>query len=82
LKDAWDNNGGGVVYGFVTTGQRWQMFSYDGTSFQKTRQLDVVFEGMEEDDEESWMKEGSLLVDCLFFALKTGGIVKENVVVG
>jgi len=82
LKDAWDNNGGGVVYGFVTTGEQWQMFSYDGTSFQKTRRLVVVLEGMEEEDEESWMKEGSLLVDCLFFALKTGGIVKKDVVVG
>jgi len=34
LKDAWDNNGGGVVHGFVTTGQHWRMFSYDGISLQ------------------------------------------------
>jgi len=56
------------------------MFSYDGTSFQKTRQIVVVSEDMQE-DKESWMKEYSLLVDSMFFALKTGGIVK-NVVVG
>jgi len=81
LKDAWDNNGGGVVYGFVTTGPYWQMFSYDGISLQMTREITVVFHGIDE-DKELWMKEGSLLVDCMFFALKTGGIVKKDVVVG
>jgi len=35
LKDARSSNGGGVVYGFVTTGQYWQMFSYDGRRHAK-----------------------------------------------
>jgi len=80
LNDAGDNNGGGVVYGFVTTRQHWQMLSYDGTLFQKTREMTVVFDGMDE-DKESWMKEGSLLVDCMNLALSNGGIVKKDVVV-
>ncbi|RPB27442.1 hypothetical protein L211DRAFT_546945 [Terfezia boudieri ATCC MYA-4762] len=25
MKDAWDNNGGGILYGFVTTVESWQM---------------------------------------------------------
>lgn len=31
LKDMRDNNGGGSVYGFITTGDSWRMVSYDGT---------------------------------------------------
>jgi len=80
LKDLWDNNGGGVVYGFVTTGQHWQMFSCDGASFQMTREITLVFNGMDE-DKETWMKEGSVLVDFMLVALSNGGIVKEDVVV-
>ena len=30
MKDMRDSNGGGVVYGFVTAGESWQMLSYDG----------------------------------------------------
>ena len=43
------------------------MFSYDGILLQKTREITVVFDGMDE-DKESWMKEGSVL-DCMFFEL-------------
>jgi len=32
FKDTRDN-GGGSVYGFVTTGEQWRMIRYDGTSF-------------------------------------------------
>jgi len=79
MKDASDNNGGGIIYGFVAAGQVWQMLSYDGASFRMTREITVVFNGMDE-DEESWMKEGSVLVDCMFVALSNGGIVKKDVV--
>jgi len=30
VKDMRDGNGEGKVYGFVTTGEIWQMFEYDG----------------------------------------------------
>lgn len=32
-----DNNTGGEVYGFVTTGESWQMLKYDGALFQMTQ---------------------------------------------
>ncbi|RPA93688.1 hypothetical protein L873DRAFT_1645810, partial [Choiromyces venosus 120613-1] len=72
LKDIRDNNGGGEVYGFITTGETWQMLRYDGTSFQKSWKMRVEFGTMEEDQEE-WMKDCSILVDCMFGALSNGG---------
>ena len=79
LQGARDNNGGGAVYGFITTGQIWQMLSYDGASFQMTSEIQAVFNGMD-GYEEKWMKDCSIIVDCLFFALENGGM--KNVVVG
>lgn len=37
-----DSNGGGMVYGFVTTGEQWQMLEYDATSFRKAEYHDCV----------------------------------------
>ena len=34
MKDARDNNGGGIVYGFVTAGEHWEMIRYDGSTFE------------------------------------------------
>ena len=68
MKDAWDNNSEGIIYGFITTGEHWQMFRYDGTSFQKTRNIIAVFDGMD-GDKKPWMKDCSVLVDCLIAAL-------------
>jgi len=79
LKDARDNNGGGTVYGFVTTGELWQMLSYDGVLFQSTRKFLSLLEVMEE-DKESWMKECSVIVDCMVAALENGGRVARKVV--
>jgi len=73
LKDARDGNGAAVVYGFVTTGEHWRMLRSDGTSFLKSRMITVVFDGMEK-KKEPWMKECSMLVDCLFAALSNGGV--------
>lgn len=36
MKDIQDNNGGGDVYGFITTGDSWQILRYDGTSIDVT----------------------------------------------
>ncbi|KAI5844493.1 hypothetical protein DFP73DRAFT_549515 [Morchella snyderi] len=77
MKDARDNNGGGEVYGFVTTGESWQMLKYDGTSFQLSGKMDVVFPWMDE-DKELWMKDYSVLVDCMYAALSSGGIVQND----
>lgn len=76
LKDARDNNREGAVYGFVTNGETWRMLSYDGTSFQVTRKFDVLFRGMDR-DKLMWMMKFSLVVDCLYVALKNGGVGRE-----
>ena len=76
LKDARDNNREGAVYGFVTNGETWRMLNYDGTSFQVTRKFDVLFRGMDR-DKLMWMMKFSLVVDCLYVALKNGGVDRE-----
>ncbi|KAF8458014.1 hypothetical protein BGX38DRAFT_1265312 [Terfezia claveryi] len=72
-----DNNGTGEVYGFITTGDSWRMFSYNGIDFQMTRKIEAVFEDMDQ-ERELWMKEYSIVVDCMYGALSKG----EDVVVG
>ena len=39
MKDMRDSNGGCAVFGFATTGDRWQMLRYAGGSFQMTRKF-------------------------------------------
>ncbi|KAH8147934.1 uncharacterized protein LAJ45_08035 [Morchella importuna] len=65
MKDMRDNNGGGEVYGFVTTGETWRMLRYDDISFKMTRKIEVLFEGMGQ-EKGLWMKDYSALVDCIF----------------
>ncbi|KAL0633576.1 hypothetical protein Q9L58_007536 [Maublancomyces gigas] len=72
LKDMRDNNGGGSVYGFITTGDSWRIVSYDGT-FQMSEKMEILFDTMD-DDKERWMKDYSILVDCIYAALSHGGI--------
>lgn len=67
MKDMRDNNGGGTVFRFITTSDTWRMASYDGT-FQITEKMEILFDTMEE-DKERWMKDYSVLVDCLNVAL-------------
>ncbi|CCX04283.1 Protein of unknown function [Pyronema omphalodes CBS 100304] len=49
MKDMRDNNGGGEVYGFVTTEDGWRMLRYDGKDFCLTRKIHPLFEGMDQD---------------------------------
>ena len=79
MKDMRDNNGDGKVYGFVTTGENWQMLEYDGTSFRMSESIAVIFGSMDE-DKQRWLDSSSCLVGCVYFALSNGGIVKEMVV--
>ncbi|RPB25466.1 hypothetical protein L211DRAFT_83661 [Terfezia boudieri ATCC MYA-4762] len=52
VKDLRDRNEGGVMYGFVATGDLWRMLSYeDGAMFQITDNLFVVF-GLMGDDKD------------------------------
>ncbi|KAF8456127.1 hypothetical protein BDZ91DRAFT_745830 [Kalaharituber pfeilii] len=66
---------GGEVYGFVTTGETWRMLRYDGTSFEKTECIDVL---RGKRDRCLWMENHSILVDCMYVALSSGGIVKHE----
>ena len=68
------------MYGFITTGESWRMIRYDGT-FQMTNKMEVVFDAIEE-EKARWMKEFALLIDCMYVALQSGGIVKKDMVVG
>jgi len=72
LKDVGGNNGGSEVYGFVTTGESWRMIRYDGT-FLMTNKFHATFDTIG-DEKEKWMKDYSLVVDCLYFALINGGL--------
>ncbi|KAG0138697.1 hypothetical protein HOY82DRAFT_544583 [Tuber indicum] len=74
MKDMGDQNGGGVVYGFVTTGEQWQMLCYDGAVFTQTHPFLALFRDMGQ-EREKWMKEGSIIVDCIYKALISGGSV-------
>ncbi|KAA8895995.1 hypothetical protein FN846DRAFT_893670 [Sphaerosporella brunnea] len=76
MKDTSDNNGGGRVYGFVTTGESWRMLRYNGTSFELTEKIEVLFEGMH-GDKKRWMGDYSVIVDCMNAALYNGGIVEK-----
>ncbi|KAG0637672.1 pyridoxal phosphate-dependent transferase [Tuber brumale] len=71
LKDMWDCNGGGTVYGFVTMGDFWRMVSFDGT-FKRSQVVGLLFETMAE-EEERWIADYSIVVDCLNVALSNGG---------
>jgi len=70
----------GVVYGFVTTGGSWWMLSYDGRTFQVTHDIAVVFDTMAT-NKEKWMKEFSVLVDCVYAALRNGGSIVVDVAI-
>lgn len=70
MKDMWSTNGSGKVYGFVTTGEDWRMVSYDGITFEMTEKFTVLSTSESRD---RWTKEGSVLVDCIIAALRSGG---------
>lgn len=49
------------------------MLKYDGNKFSVTRKFDLLFEGMIE-EMEKWMKDYSIMVECIWFALTSGGL--------
>ncbi|PUU73691.1 hypothetical protein B9Z19DRAFT_1111067 [Tuber borchii] len=76
LKEMGDNNPGGVLYGFVTSGDCWRIIRYQGGIFTQTDPVQVVFRTMEH-EKEKWLKESSIIVDFLHAALRSGGFVAE-----
>ncbi|PUU76177.1 hypothetical protein B9Z19DRAFT_272754 [Tuber borchii] len=78
MKDAQENNLGGIVYGFVTTGEDWRMLTYDGGEFVMTNKIVVLFNTMKE-EKEKWLQENAIIVDCMLIALTNGGIMTNPV---
>lgn len=74
VKDMRDTNGGGKVYGFITTGEDWRMVVYDGSRFEMTEKFTILFQTMGK-QRERWMRDYSALVDCMNVALSNGGII-------
>ncbi|KAF8472134.1 hypothetical protein BDZ91DRAFT_717287 [Kalaharituber pfeilii] len=81
MKDMGESNHGGMVYGFVTTGVTWRMLRYDGSdgSFLVTNRIEVVFDTMRR-EQERWMRDFSIIVDCVYAALRDGGVAKKDAV--
>lgn len=65
-------NGGGVVYGFVTTGQQWQMLRCNGTQFTQTDTFEVLFHTMK-GHKKKWLDKYSAVVDAIHTAIVSGG---------
>jgi len=80
MRDATDNNSGGIIYGFITTGDDWRMLSYDGGDFVITNKFMVLFDTMR-DGKEVWLQENAVIVDCMLIALMNGGIMMNPVAV-
>ena len=72
MRDMWNNNRKGEVYGFVTSGDIWKIMRYDGTTFQMAEKFYAKFSSMGK-AKDRWMKENSILVDCITAALRSGG---------
>ena len=79
MRDAWDNNdmNDSFLYGFVTTGEHWRMYRYDGTSFVVTEKFGVLFETMDK-NEKRWTDNYSVVVDCFYSVLSDGGIARKG----
>ena len=62
-----DNETGGYVYGFITTGESWGFdhVLYNG-QFQMTDKMNLLLNRMR-DRKEKWMKDHSVLVEYIWF---------------
>ena len=70
-----DANGGGKVFGFITTGEDWRVVVYDGNRFEMTEKFSILFDTVGK-QRERWMRDYSALVDCMNVALRNGGIIE------
>lgn len=78
MKDMRDRNRHGTIYGFTTTGDKWQMVSYDGAAWTVSEDFKLMFPRMREPEQkERWMQDFSGLIDVMYFALSDGGAVKQ-----
>ena len=70
MKNMRDQNGGGIIYGFITNGDSWRMISFD-RELKMSEKFELMFDTMGE-DKERWMADYSILVDCFNLALSNG----------
>lgn len=77
MKDAYDINGGGEIFGFVTTGREWRMIRYDGHSFEKSEEMVILLDEMISKRRQS-LRGYSDVVDCIYAALSKGGTKKKD----
>ncbi|KAF8448120.1 hypothetical protein BGX38DRAFT_1330453 [Terfezia claveryi] len=82
-RNDWDRNDmkDSFLYGFVTTGEDWIMYRYDGTSFMVAGKVRALFETMGK-NKKRWIDNHSTVVDCLYSAMSDGGIERKDVVMG
>ena len=52
----------------------------DYTSFEQTEEMHVLFDSMGK-NQQRWITHHSALMDCINFALETGGIVETDMLV-
>jgi len=76
MKDMKENKGGGVGYGLITRGKRWQLFRNDHTGFKASDRFFVMFRMMGR-GKKRWMKGNSIVVDIIYQALRMGGFDLE-----
>lgn len=69
MGNAQNRNTKGKVYEFVTNGISWRVLKYDGKDFMITREFNLIFEGMTVQDKDTWVKDYSVLVKCLWVGL-------------
>jgi len=79
MKGMGDSNHGGIVYGFVTTGNTWRMLRYDASDglFLVPNKIEVVFDTMRR-EREKWIRDFSVIVDCVYAALSDGSTVNRS----
>lgn len=77
MFDMLKHSGKGKAYGFVTTGEQWRMIVYDGTRFRMTETFFALFGAMDS-NKDRWMRECSVVVECVLFALNNGGVVDSK----
>ncbi|CAF4716388.1 unnamed protein product [Rotaria sp. Silwood1] len=71
LKSTWDiNNDNKIVYGFLTTGINWQLIIYDGKSWKFSKPSSVLFENMEE-QEDQWLQKNTQILDVIYSILSS-----------
>lgn len=69
IKDAYDNNNDKrKMYCFMTTGDSWQLVSYDGNIFKMSEEFKIIFPTMK-NNKKRWIDEFSILIDALYFIL-------------